>query len=277
MTNSASRQKSNAAKNVTSPRKGAKVQQSKLEMQQSVGASFVLRLVLGLAPEKRAACQTLREILNLDNTARLVLVPTTKGLKPISGKTNAADWANVNQHKLKHMVKQAQSDKFQDAMQQLGGQHLYDSIRAQLKQVGGVWNDNKDRPALQTKGLRSLSNSTKNSKQQKEAEHRKEQPAKDATNGQIKTAKIPPPAPTNVMPTKGTTTLKKAKSVAPAKNTTTQTKNATPVKGVPLLGSWAGPVPASVVLSRPSAMVSSAPKMSARAGNGGRAILSRAI
>ncbi|KAE8901816.1 hypothetical protein PF005_g11281 [Phytophthora fragariae] len=163
MTNSASRQKSNAAKNVTSPRKGAKVQQSKLEMQQS------------------------------------------------------------------------------------------------------------------TKGLRSLSNSTKNSKQQKEAEHRKEQPAKDATNGQIKTAKIPPPAPTNVMPTKGTTTLKKAKSVAPAKNTTTQTKNATPVKGVPLLGSWAGPVPASVVLSRPSAMVSSAPKMSARAGNGGRAILSRAI
>ncbi|KAE9316055.1 hypothetical protein PR003_g18827 [Phytophthora rubi] len=71
-------------------------------MQQSVGASFVLRLVLGLAPEKRAVCQTLREIMNLDNTARLVLVPTTKGLKPISGKTNAADWTNVNQHKLKH-------------------------------------------------------------------------------------------------------------------------------------------------------------------------------
>ncbi|KAE9292479.1 hypothetical protein PF008_g25050 [Phytophthora fragariae] len=71
-------------------------------MQQTVGASFVLRLVLGLAPEKRAVCQTLREIMNLDNTARLVLVPTTKGLKPISGKTNAADWTNVNQHKLKH-------------------------------------------------------------------------------------------------------------------------------------------------------------------------------
>ncbi|KAE9265911.1 hypothetical protein PF008_g31742, partial [Phytophthora fragariae] len=60
MTNSASRQKANTTKNV---------QQSKLEMQQTVGASFVLRLVLGLAPEKRAVCQTLREIMNLDNTA----------------------------------------------------------------------------------------------------------------------------------------------------------------------------------------------------------------
>ncbi|KAE9337240.1 hypothetical protein PF008_g12619 [Phytophthora fragariae] len=138
-------------------------------MQQTVGASFVLRLVLGLAPEKRAVCQTLREIMNLDNTAQLVLVPTTKGLKPISGKTNAADWTNVNQHKLKHMVKQAQSDKFQEAMQQLGGQHLYDSIRTQLKQVSGVWNGNKDKPGLQAKNLRSLSNSTKNSKHQKES------------------------------------------------------------------------------------------------------------
>ncbi|KAE9030969.1 hypothetical protein PR003_g11603 [Phytophthora rubi] len=258
--------------------------QSKIEMQHSVGASFVLRLVLGLAPEKRAACQTLREILNLDNAARLVLVPTTKGLKPISSKTNAADWANVNQHKLKYMVKQAQSDKFQDTMQQLGGQHLYDSIRTQLKQVDGVWDASKDRPGLQAKSLRSLLNSTKSSKQQKEAEHRKQQPAKNATKGQIQAVKIlevtkvPPPAPTSLKLTKVTSPVKKAqaKNIGPANNPT-QTKNATPIKGVPLLGSWAGPVPASVVLSRPGAIVSSLPTVSARAGNGGRAILSRAI
>ncbi|KAE9018569.1 hypothetical protein PF011_g6204 [Phytophthora fragariae] len=188
MTNSASRQKANTTKNVTSPRKGAKVQQSKLEMQQSVGASFVLRLVLGLAPEKRAACQTLREILSLDNTARLVLVPTTKGLKPISGKTNAADWTNVNQHKLKHMVKQAQSDKFQEAMQQLGGQHLYDSIRTQLKQ-----------PAK---------NATKGQIQAVKI---------------VEATKIPPPAPTSVKMTKVTTpaTKAQAKNIVPAENPTT--------------------------------------------------------
>ncbi|KAE9018552.1 hypothetical protein PF011_g6217 [Phytophthora fragariae] len=253
-------------------------------VQHSVGASLVLRLVLGLAPEKRAACQTLREILNLDNAARLVLVPTTKGLKPISSKTNAADWTKVNQYKLKHMVKQAQSDKFQDTMQQLGGQHLYDSIRTQLKQVDGVWDASKDRPGLQAKSLRSLLNSTKSSKQQKEAEHRKQQPAKNATKGQIQAVKIlevtkvPPPAPTSLKLTKVTSPVKKAqaKNIGPAKNPT-QTKNATPIKGVPLLGSWAGPVPASVVLSRPGAIVSSVPTVSARAGNGGRAILSRAI
>ncbi|KAE8901941.1 hypothetical protein PF005_g7259 [Phytophthora fragariae] len=122
------------------------------------------------------------------------------------------------------------------------------------------------------------------SKQQKEAEHRKQQPAKNATKGQIQAVKIlevtkvPPPAPTSLKLTKVTSPVKKAqaKNIGPAKNPT-QTKNATPIKGVPLLGSWAGPVPASVVLSRPGAIVSSVPTVSARAGNGGRAILSRAI
>ncbi|KAE9116542.1 hypothetical protein PF010_g8533 [Phytophthora fragariae] len=62
------------------------------------------------------------------------------------------------------MEKQAQSDKFQEAMQQLVGQHLIDSIRTQLKQVGGVWDASKDQPRRQAKSLRSLLNSTKNSK-----------------------------------------------------------------------------------------------------------------
>ncbi|EGZ14151.1 hypothetical protein PHYSODRAFT_355057 [Phytophthora sojae] len=286
MTNAASRLKATNAKTATSPRNNTKAQQSKLLGQYSVGASFVLRLVLGLAPEKRAACQTLREILSLDNNERLELAPTAKGLKPISGKTNAADWSKVNQYKLKHMVKQAQSDKFQEAMLQLGGQHLYDAIRTQLKQIGGAWDGRKDKPALQTRNARPRSNSIEKSvNSQKEAERRKEQPAKNATQGQIQAAKkkqaseavkIPPPAP--VKATKGTLPKNKArtKNATPTKNTS-QIKNAAPVKGAPLLGSWAGPVPASVVLSRPGANVSSAPTMSARAGNGGRAILSRAL
>ncbi|EGZ14137.1 hypothetical protein PHYSODRAFT_512734 [Phytophthora sojae] len=267
-------------RNMGSATIASKAQQSKQQTQHSVGASFVLRLVLGLAPEKRAACQTLREILSLDNNGRLMLAPTTKALKPIFGKTNPADWSKVNQYKLKHMVKQAQSDKFQEAMLQLGGQHLYDAIRTQLKQIGGAWDASKDKPALQAKNARPRSNSTEKSvKSQKEAERRKEQPAKHATQGQIQAAKktqAPPPTPVKV--TKDTLPKNKVqnKSSTPTKNTY-HINNAVPVKGVSLMGAWAGPVPASVVLGRPGAIVSSAPTMSARAGNGGRAILSRAF
>ncbi|KAE9277402.1 hypothetical protein PR003_g28804 [Phytophthora rubi] len=47
---------------------------------------FVLRVVLlRLTPEKRAACQLLREILTHNGHARLVLTPTTKGLQPAFG------------------------------------------------------------------------------------------------------------------------------------------------------------------------------------------------
>ncbi|KAG6580283.1 Ribosomal RNA-processing protein 8 [Phytophthora cinnamomi] len=286
MTNAASRQKASNAKNATAARANTKTQQSKQQMQHSVGASFVLRLVLGLAPEKRAACQTLREILNLDNNARLELAPTTKGLKPISGKSNSSDWSKVNQYKVKHMVKQAQSDKFQEAMQQLGGQHLYDVIRTQLKQIGGAWDDRKDKPSLLAKNTRPRSNSIeKNVLPQKEAERRKEQPAKGAApagvkgqiqagkkNQSMESPKIPPPAPATVKQTKNTASAKKAQ----VKNAT-PVKNPLPVKAAPLMGAWAGPIPASIVLSRPSAIVSSAPAMSSRAANGGRAILSRAI
>ncbi|KAE9237465.1 hypothetical protein PF004_g8573 [Phytophthora fragariae] len=101
------------------------------------------------------------------------------------------------------MEKQAQSDKFQEAMQQLVGQHLIDSIRTQLKQ--------------------------------KEAEHRKERSAKNTTKGQIhavrilEVTKISPPTPTSMKPTKDKTPAKKVqgKSVVPAKNSI-QTNNAMP-------------------------------------------------
>ncbi|KAE9007973.1 hypothetical protein PR001_g16827 [Phytophthora rubi] len=260
---------------------GTKGMQSKQQMH-SVGASFLLRLVLGLAPEKRPACQTLREILNLENNQRLVLAPTTKGLMSISDKMNAADWTKVNQLKLKHMVKQAQSDKFQDAMQQLGGQHLYDTIRTQLKQVGGAWDGSMDKPALQP----HLNRTEKSVKLQKETEHHMEQLAKNAASDSIKDqneavgenlpleaakwTQIPPPTST-VQAKKSTASNNK--SVISVKSIT----HTTPVKSVPLMGAWSGPLPASVVLSRSSAIMSSAPTMSARGGNGSRAILSRAI
>ncbi|KAE9354759.1 hypothetical protein PF008_g4371 [Phytophthora fragariae] len=269
---------------VIAARFGTNGMQSKQQMH-SVGASFVLRLVLGLAPEKRAACQTLREILNLENNQRLVLAPTAKGLMSISDKTNAADWTKVNQLKLKHMVKLAQSDKFQDAMQQLGGQHMYDAIRTQLKQVGGAWDASKDKPALQVKNIRHTEKSVK---LQKETERHKEQLSKNAAcdsvkdqneavgkNPPLEAAKwtqIPPPTPA----VQTTSTVSNNKSVISVKNIT-QGRDTTPVKSVPLMGAWSGPLPASVVLSRSSAIVSSVPTMSARGGNGSRAILSRAM
>ncbi|EGZ14225.1 hypothetical protein PHYSODRAFT_512195 [Phytophthora sojae] len=267
---------------VIGARFGTKGLQSK---QQAVGVSFVLRIVLGLAPEKRAACQSLREILELMSHQRLVLAPTAKGLTPTSNKV-AEEWTKVNQYKLKYMVKQAQSDKFQEAMQQLGGQHLYDGIRTQLQQIGGAWDASKDKPALQAKNLRPRSNPTeKGMKQQKETERRKGQHAKNSRvnePSQLEKKYLPleaamwtqiPPVPVSVKTDQRKNTPPTDKvQVIPA-------KSATPVKSAPLTGAWAGPLPASVVLSRPSAIVSSAPTMSARGGNGRghRAILSRAI
>ncbi|KAE9144405.1 hypothetical protein PF004_g33079, partial [Phytophthora fragariae] len=53
---------------------------------QMVRMIFVLRVVLlRLTPEKRAACQLLREILTHNGHARLVLTPTTKGRQPVFG------------------------------------------------------------------------------------------------------------------------------------------------------------------------------------------------
>jgi hypothetical protein len=274
---------------------------SKQQMPQTVGASYVLRLVLGLAPEKRAACQTLRDILTHESNGRLVLTPTTQGLKPVFGtaSTDSDDWDNLNQYKLKHMIKQAQSAKFQEAMQQLGGQHLYDAIRTQLKQAGGatMWDANKDKPALQAKNLRPRSNSTDQKAQLKQQTAKKNTAQKQVQTVKkhlpvevAKAAHVPPPAPVSVksVPTvqvKKDTTVKAqeqyknpvlgkdgaaVKDVAPV-------KSATPVKNVPAAGAWAGPLPASIFQSRPGAIVSSTPTISNRAVVSGRTVLSRAL
>jgi hypothetical protein len=241
----------------------------------TVGASFVLRLVLGLAPEKRADCQLLREILSHESHARLLLTPSGKGLKPASGGSaaaNAKDWAKLSQDQRRQMARQTQSAKFQEAMQQLGGERLYASIRTLLGQASDefVWDASKDKPALQqAKAVRPRPGSAdyKSKSKGKSCEVSKEA---------AKWSQVPPPAPVGVKssPVKKDAALKtsgQAKNAPPVKN------GGTPVKNVSAAVAWGGATPASVVQSRPGAIVSSAPTFSARGGIGGRAILSRAL
>ncbi|KAL3658116.1 hypothetical protein V7S43_016959 [Phytophthora oleae] len=209
---------------------------SKQHVPHNVGMAFLLQLVVGLAPEKRSTCQILREILSHESHGRLVLTPTSKGLQPAFGAvaSDSDDWATVRQEQLRQMARQAQSDKFQEAMQQLGGEHLYDAIRAQLKQVGGasVWETNKDKPALQAKNIRPRSGSAdKSAKPQKDAGGQKQQQQTAKKNGpQVQSVKknlpmeaekfgqLPPPAPVT------------AKSANRKKEAVPTKKEATPVK-----------------------------------------------
>ncbi|KAL4178421.1 hypothetical protein KRP22_003342 [Phytophthora ramorum] len=235
---------------VVGARFGTSGLRSKQQMPHSVGVSFVLRLVLGLAPEKRAACQLLREILSHESNAHLVLTPTSKGLKPVFGAVaaDAGDWDQLDQYKLKHMTKQAQSKKFQETMQQLGGGYLYDAIRTQVKQAGGAsfWDAAKDKPSLQAKNLRPRSGSADQSKKQQQQAVKKDggQAQKPTpvekkhlpAEVKVSVAVVPPPAPVvvkaaataekNIAPKK-----QKEKNVAPVKNAT-PVKNASPVKNV---------------------------------------------
>ncbi|KAL3658094.1 hypothetical protein V7S43_016937 [Phytophthora oleae] len=240
----ARREKLGEMDNVIGVRFGTSSLRSKRQIPHTVGASFVLRLVLGLAPKKRAACQVLIDIITYASNERLVLTPTTKGLKPmVGGAPDSGDWDRVNQYKLKYMVKQAQSTKFQEAVQQLGGQRLYDAIRTQLKQAGAasMWNDAKDKPALQQKNVRP--------------QGKQHQPAKKSS-GQKEAAKkhLPVPPPT---PVKATANVQ--------------------VKNVEPLGGWSRPLPASILQSKPRTIVSSTPTIGARTGNIGRVILSKAL
>ncbi|KAG7375258.1 hypothetical protein PHYPSEUDO_002218 [Phytophthora pseudosyringae] len=250
---------------------------SKQHLPHNVGVSFVLRLVLGLAPDKRAACETLREILSHESNARLVLTPTNKGLQTATGAAAADsdDWATFHQDQLLQMAKQAQSDKFQEAMQQLGGEHLYDAIRTQLKQAGGasVWKAAKDKSPLQAKNIRPRAGSAgKSVKPQKEA--KQQQPAKKNGAPQVQSVKknlpveaekwalVPPPAPVTV---KSTTAAPVKKEAAVPKGKAKQAKNAAPEKN-------AAPVKdgsATVAQSHSGAIVSSA--------RGGRAALSKPL
>ncbi|KAG3108314.1 hypothetical protein PI124_g12575 [Phytophthora idaei] len=260
---------------------------SKQHMPHNAGMSFVLRLVLDLAPQKRAACEILHEILGHEANARLVLTPTADGLQPASGAaaTDSDDWAKLKQEQLRQMASQAQSDKFQEAMQQLGGEHLYDAIRTLLNRTGGasVWDATKDKPALQAKNIRPRAESTdKGVKSQKEAnrtKQQKQQPARKNVTPQVQTVKkhlpvevektmlVPPPAPVIVKSTASATIkkegginkkkAKKGKNAAPEKNAA-PVKNAATVKNV-----------SATTAQKPGAIVSSA--------RDGRAVVSKAL
>ncbi|POM68614.1 Hypothetical protein PHPALM_15211 [Phytophthora palmivora] len=237
---------------------------SKQHVPHTVGVSFVLRLVLGLAPEKRAECQLLREILGHESNSRLVLTPSSKGLETSFGSTipNADDWAKFPQNQVRQMAKQAQSDKFQEMMQQLNGEYLYDAIRAQLKQAGGasVWETKKDKPALQEKSIRPRAGSADKTilAQKAATQHavKKSTPQVRSVKKNVpveaeKFALVPPPAPVNIKSAANTAPTKKetapkgkvqqAKNSTSEKNVSTvknpeptknaiQTKNATPTK-----------------------------------------------
>ncbi|KAK1929084.1 hypothetical protein P3T76_015377 [Phytophthora citrophthora] len=197
---------------VVGSRFGTNGLRSKQHAPHNVGVNFLLQLVLGLAPEKRATCEVLREILIHEEHDRLALTPSNKGLQSESEAvaSDSDDWAVLKQDQLRQMAKQAQSDKFQETMQQLGGEHLYNAVRMQLKQVGGasVWEAKKDKPALQAKNLRPRSGSAdKNVKSQKNNGGQKQQQTAKKNGLQVKSVKknlpveiekfalLPPPAP----------------------------------------------------------------------------------
>ncbi|KUF88824.1 Ribosomal RNA-processing protein 8 [Phytophthora nicotianae] len=267
---------------VVGARFGTNGLRSKQHVQHTVGMSFVLRLVLDLAPEKRAGCEILREILSHQSNGQLVLNPTANGLQSalLGAGTDSDDWSKHKQDQLRQMANQAQSDKFQEAMQQIGGEHLYDAIRTQLKQAGGasVWNAAKDKPALQAKNIRSREGSAdKNTKSKKGADHKQQkQPAKKNGTSQVQSVKkhlpvevekvmlVPPPAPVVVKSATASTTKKedgkknskKGKNAAPEKNVA-PVKNTTTEKNV------------STTAQKPGAIMSSA--------RDGRAVISKAL
>ncbi|ETK95749.1 hypothetical protein F441_01415 [Phytophthora nicotianae CJ01A1] len=251
--NKTANKEANVSKKQNTPKSG----KPKQLVPNTVGVSFVLRLVLGLAPEKRASCQLLREILSLEKSGRIVLTSSNKGLHPVvGGSAKSDDCGNLDENQIRQMTRQCQSDKFQEAMQQLGGEHLYDEIRTLLKEAGdvSVWDGTKDKHALQAKNIRPRAGSANKSvKPQKEAA---KQPAKKNTAPQVqsvkkhqsvggeKTSQTPPPAPAaikkedaaknkgkqvkNAIPEKNAAPEKKA---APEKNAT-PSKNAAPGKNV---------------------------------------------
>eukprot|EP00644_Phytophthora_capsici_P013290 jgi/Phyca11/541046/estExt2_Genewise1Plus.C_PHYCAscaffold_51078 len=80
-TNTAQNAKTNtnkaANKQTTAPTGSSPANSRQLHL----GIAFLMKLVLDLAPEKRASCQILREILSHERNGRLVLTSTNKGLQ----------------------------------------------------------------------------------------------------------------------------------------------------------------------------------------------------
>ncbi|RLN56972.1 hypothetical protein BBJ29_005921 [Phytophthora kernoviae] len=243
--------------------------------QSTVDVNFVLRLVLGLAPEKRDACQQLRDMLNLGANSRLTLALPSKNSKSSStpNKTNSKNNDKTNdktdkagRDRLLQIAKHAQSDRFQETMQQVGGQQLYDAIRTLVKEAdASTWDAAKDKPALQGKNMGTRVENVKNAtgaKQKKETQRNKQQPAKKADQQkrhlpveiEKSWVQVPPPAPVNM-------------------------KNSTPGKGASAVkDKMAGGVgPAGSVQSRPTAIVNSTSSIDTHATTGGRSIGSRSV
>ncbi|KAG7399387.1 hypothetical protein PHYBOEH_009052 [Phytophthora boehmeriae] len=240
----------------------------------AIDVNFVLRLVLGLAPEKRDACQQLRGLLTLGANSRLTLALPGKESKSTSNKNSGKNNNKGNnktdrasRDRLLQIAKQAQSDRFQEAMQQVGGQQLYDAIRTLVKEAdASAWDTAKDKPALQGKNPGKSNDNVKNAagakqkkdkqnKQQQQYVKKADQPKKNLPVEIEKSwAQVPPPAPVNM------------------KNSTPG-KSASPVKDKMAAGAG----PAGSVQTRPTAIVNSSSSIDTHAATGGKKVGSRGV
>ncbi|RLN93844.1 hypothetical protein BBJ28_00002411 [Nothophytophthora sp. Chile5] len=196
-----------------------------LQTAHTVGLEFMLNLDLGLPAEKRMGSEALKEVLNHSDNMRLVLTATNqglhkqvdKGLKASSTPGEVDGWTARGRGRLLEIIQAVQSERFQSAMIEAGGDHLYDAIRHRLKQADdSLWEDAKDKSTLTRKNIRAREAYAAKVKPKKDAQRRKERHIKkDGTpdrryreNKALPATAIPaaaasgretlPPAPTTV-------------------------------------------------------------------------------
>ncbi|RLN94424.1 hypothetical protein BBJ28_00010684 [Nothophytophthora sp. Chile5] len=156
-----------------------------LETAHTVGLEFMLNLDLGLPAEKRMGSEALKEILNHPDNMRLVPATTNQGLhkqvdKGLKAPSTPDEWTARGRGRLLEIIQAVQSERFQSALIEAGGDHLYDAIRHRLKQAGGsLWEDEKDKPALTCKNIRAREAYAANAKAKKDAQRRKERHIKE--------------------------------------------------------------------------------------------------
>lgn len=157
-------------------------QSDKKQVAHTVGLGFVLELVLQLPSRKRVSHEHLTEILNHNSNMRMVLLDTNQKLhkrvdirlKSPSAPGEAESWSRQELDRLQQIVKEVQSDRFQAAMKQATGGHLYDAIRTRLKQAApSLWDDDKDIPYLKHSNILARDRYAEKVKPQKDAQRRK--------------------------------------------------------------------------------------------------------
>ncbi|RLN94426.1 hypothetical protein BBJ28_00010682 [Nothophytophthora sp. Chile5] len=139
---------------------------SKKQVAHTVGLDFVSKLNLSLPAENRVGDEKLTEILHLSGNMRMVLTTTNQGIHKrvdkalVSSSTpgKRGKWTKKEFNRLVQIIKVTQAERFQSAMIDAGGDHLYDAIRHRLKQVGkqagrSLWDDEKDKPTLRRKSI----------------------------------------------------------------------------------------------------------------------------